>query len=165
MDHSVEKIMILSRWSSDAFMVYIRPQVLEWTNIMSRDMVRAGNFRDLNEGRNNKPRRDTSVLGLFSVFPKFNLTLLKEDCMAKVKVREVFYLVASGGFPGSEINPSNKTTARYTTTVATTVVKMATGTGADEESAKRRSEPRRRTGTCTTSRAGPRAPSLSHLFN
>jgi hypothetical protein len=29
MDHSVEKIMILGRWSSDAFMVYIRPQDLE----------------------------------------------------------------------------------------------------------------------------------------
>jgi hypothetical protein len=67
MDHSVEKIMILGRWSSDAFMV-------EWTNIMSRDMARARNFRDLNEeGRNSKPRRDTSVVGSFSVFPRFNL--------------------------------------------------------------------------------------------
>ena len=73
MDHSVEKIMILGRWSSDAFMVYIRPQVLEWTNIMSRDMARAGNFRDLNHGWNHKPQPDTSVIGRLSVFPKFNL--------------------------------------------------------------------------------------------
>ena len=47
-DHSVEKIMILGRWSSDAFLVYIRPQVLEWTNIMARDMASNQDFRDLN---------------------------------------------------------------------------------------------------------------------
>jgi hypothetical protein len=48
----------------------------------------------------------------------------------------------SGGFPGSEINPSNKTTARYTTTV---VKRDDNGDRrADEESAKWRSEPRRR---------------------
>ena len=34
------KIMILKRWSSDAFLDNIRPQVLNWTNIMmSRDMI------------------------------------------------------------------------------------------------------------------------------
>ena len=38
-DHHPERIKILGRWSSDAFLVYIRPQVLEWTNLMSRDMV------------------------------------------------------------------------------------------------------------------------------
>jgi hypothetical protein len=38
-DHSTAKIMILGRWSSDAFLVYIRPQVLEWTNNMSRDTI------------------------------------------------------------------------------------------------------------------------------
>jgi hypothetical protein len=31
MSHSMAKIMILGRWSSSAFLVYIRPQVLEWT--------------------------------------------------------------------------------------------------------------------------------------
>ena len=39
MDHSVTKIMLLGRWSSDAFLNYIRPQVLEWTNQLSRDMI------------------------------------------------------------------------------------------------------------------------------
>ena len=46
-DHSVHKIMILGRWSSDAFLVYIRPQVLEWTNNMSRDMVSFDSFLDI----------------------------------------------------------------------------------------------------------------------
>jgi len=65
MDHSVEKIMILGRCSSNAFMVYIRPQVLEWTNIMAQDMAKAGSFHDLNaskdattttSGQRNNPR-------------------------------------------------------------------------------------------------------------
>jgi len=51
MDHSIEKIMILGRWSSDAFLVYIRPQVLEWTNIMAQDMARNKDFRDLSHRR------------------------------------------------------------------------------------------------------------------
>ena len=46
-DHSVHKIMILGRWSSDAFLVYIRPQVLEWTNNMSRDMISFNSFLDI----------------------------------------------------------------------------------------------------------------------
>ena len=48
MDHSTEKIKILGRWASDAFLAYIRPQVLEWTSIMSRDMTKVQNFLDLN---------------------------------------------------------------------------------------------------------------------
>ena len=47
MDHSTAKIMILGRWSSDAFLVYIRPQVLEWTNNMSRDMISFDSFLDV----------------------------------------------------------------------------------------------------------------------
>jgi hypothetical protein len=47
MDHSAAKIMILGRWSSDAFLVYIRPQVLEWTNSMSMDMIRFDSFLDV----------------------------------------------------------------------------------------------------------------------
>jgi hypothetical protein len=39
MDHSPAKIMILGHWSSDAFLVYIRPQVLEWTNNMLCDKI------------------------------------------------------------------------------------------------------------------------------
>ncbi len=38
--------MIFGRWSSDAFLVYIRPQVMEWTNNMSRDMIRHDTFAD-----------------------------------------------------------------------------------------------------------------------
>jgi hypothetical protein len=47
MDHSSAKIMILGRWSSDAFLVYIRPQVLEWTNSMSTDMIHFDSFLDV----------------------------------------------------------------------------------------------------------------------
>jgi hypothetical protein len=71
MDHLVEKIMILGRWSSDAFMVYIRPQVMEWTNIMLKDMAKAGSFTDLGlSGREERrpPTLDTSVVGEF--FPR-----------------------------------------------------------------------------------------------
>jgi hypothetical protein len=46
MNHSVAKIMILGRWSSDAFLVYIRPQVMEWTNQMSADMIAHDSFLD-----------------------------------------------------------------------------------------------------------------------
>jgi len=49
-NHSVEKIKILGRWSSEAFLVYIRPQVLEWTNNMSQDMASLGKFTDLSSG-------------------------------------------------------------------------------------------------------------------
>ena len=47
MDHSPAKIMIMGRWSSDAFLDYIRPQVLEWTNNMSRDMIKIDDYLDL----------------------------------------------------------------------------------------------------------------------
>jgi hypothetical protein len=46
-DISTAKIMILGRWSSDAFLVYIRPQVLEWTNNMSREMIAVDSFFDV----------------------------------------------------------------------------------------------------------------------
>ena len=60
MDHSVAKIMILGRWSSDAFMVYIRPQVMEWTNQMSSDMIRNESFFDAGN-RRAKRKEGTSV--------------------------------------------------------------------------------------------------------
>ena len=45
-DHSTAKIMILGRWSSAAFLRYIRPQVMEWTADMSTQMVdTSGDFR------------------------------------------------------------------------------------------------------------------------
>jgi hypothetical protein len=46
-DISTAKITILGRWSSDAFLVYIRPQVLEWTNNMSTDMIAIDSFFDV----------------------------------------------------------------------------------------------------------------------
>jgi hypothetical protein len=46
-DVSTAKIMILGRWSSDAFLAYIRPQVLEWTNNMSREMITVDSFFDV----------------------------------------------------------------------------------------------------------------------
>lgn len=46
-NHSTERIKILGRWRSDAFLAYIRPQVLEWTNLMARDMASKKDFIDL----------------------------------------------------------------------------------------------------------------------
>jgi hypothetical protein len=46
MDYFTARIMILGRWSSDAFLVYIRPQVLEWNNNMSNDMIHNDSFFD-----------------------------------------------------------------------------------------------------------------------
>jgi hypothetical protein len=59
MNHPVAKIMILGRWSSDAFLDYIRPQVLECTNQMSSDMIRNNSFFDASDDRrdtNDDPR-------------------------------------------------------------------------------------------------------------
>lgn len=39
-NHHPERIKILGRWSSDAFLIYIRPQVIEWTNLMATDMAK-----------------------------------------------------------------------------------------------------------------------------
>jgi hypothetical protein len=50
-DHPVHKIMIFGRWSSDAFLVYIRPQVMEWTNNMSTDMIKHDSFTDVSDRR------------------------------------------------------------------------------------------------------------------
>jgi hypothetical protein len=55
MNHPVSKIMILGRWSSDAFLDYIRPQVLEWTNQLSRDMIRNDSFFDASDQRRPDP--------------------------------------------------------------------------------------------------------------
>jgi hypothetical protein len=46
MNHSSERIMLMGRWLSQAFLVYIRPQVIEWTNNMSCDMIRHDSFTD-----------------------------------------------------------------------------------------------------------------------
>jgi hypothetical protein len=82
MNHSVAKIMILGRWSSDAFLVYIRPQVLEWTNNMSSDMIRHDTFFDASHVdaiSSDDPRLRQQLLQSFNgrdsvvVMPKFHL--------------------------------------------------------------------------------------------
>ena len=56
-DVSVAKVMILGRWASDAFLDYIRPQVLEWTSDMSLSMTNVEHFLDLN-GASSAPSSD-----------------------------------------------------------------------------------------------------------
>jgi len=79
-NHSPAKIMILGRWSSDAFLVYIRPQVLEWTNNMSSDMINFDDFLDMTfydrtSPRNSKLPKYRPKNGLSSKLklPKFNI--------------------------------------------------------------------------------------------
>jgi hypothetical protein len=82
-DVPTAKIMILGRWSSDAFLVYIRPQVLEWTSDMSRDMTRLDSFLDVGVGANRtrvdpadsrtKTSKLHSINGSFIVLPRFHL--------------------------------------------------------------------------------------------
>jgi hypothetical protein len=42
-----DEIMVLGRWKSMAFLAYIRPQALEWTALMARDMAQPRSFLDL----------------------------------------------------------------------------------------------------------------------
>jgi len=80
-NHSPAKIMILGRWLSDAFLVYIRPQVLEWTNSMSTDMIHLESFLDVafDMVPTNDPRTRTVLRKSFDgrdsviAIPKFNL--------------------------------------------------------------------------------------------
>ena len=44
-----ERIRILGRWKSLAFLTYIRPQVLEWSGGMASDMARTKSFTDVSE--------------------------------------------------------------------------------------------------------------------
>jgi hypothetical protein len=46
MNHSSERIMLMGRWLSQAFLVYIRPQVIEWTNNLSSDMIHHDSYTD-----------------------------------------------------------------------------------------------------------------------
>ena len=55
MNHNVTKIMLLGRWSSDAFLNYIRPQVLEWTNQLSADMIHNNSYFDVTDPRRDPP--------------------------------------------------------------------------------------------------------------
>lgn len=79
MNHPVAKIMILGRWSSDAFLDYIRPQVLEWTNQMSADMIRHNSFfdasDDLRDSKDNPRTRQPKPM-MTSGFGKKNTSKL-----------------------------------------------------------------------------------------
>jgi hypothetical protein len=75
---SSDRIMILGRWDSEAFLVCIRPQVLEWTNNMSKSMIAITSFTDIgtaftpNERRYN--RAPHNINGSTSlVIPRFHL--------------------------------------------------------------------------------------------
>ena len=61
MNHSPARIMILGRWSSDAFLVYIRPQVMEWAHNMSHDMVRFDSFTDIPHSTDFRPNDDSAL--------------------------------------------------------------------------------------------------------
>ena len=67
MGHTVSKIMMLGRWSSDAFLLYIRPQVLEWMNKMSTNMIHHDSFFDTTDPTRTQPSdprlRDKSLRG------------------------------------------------------------------------------------------------------
>jgi hypothetical protein len=77
-DVSVPKIMILGRWNSDAFLVYIRPQVIEWTNNMSKSMTMMDHFIDVGQDRaldNDTPRlrRQLKTFNGSFLLPRLNL--------------------------------------------------------------------------------------------
>ena len=81
-NHSPYKIMILGRWESEAFLAYIRPQVLEFANICSRDMINFDQFLDVTHRDPAAPpdqqsrRLTTSFDGLSStiVLPSFHMS-------------------------------------------------------------------------------------------
>ncbi len=54
-NHPVMDIMMMGRWLSDAFLVYIRPQVLEWTDSMSGDMIKINTLTDASDSRKTTP--------------------------------------------------------------------------------------------------------------
>lgn len=80
-DISTAKIMILGRWSSDAFLAYIRPQVLEWTNNMSREMISVDSFFDVQMNHHTTPddprtranRYNTPFNGPAVIIPRLHL--------------------------------------------------------------------------------------------
>jgi hypothetical protein len=66
MNHPIHKIMILGRWSSDAFLVFLRPQVLEWTNQMSGDMIHIDSFMNATDPRRVSPSDPRTRQKLFN---------------------------------------------------------------------------------------------------
>ena len=77
-NHSADKIQLLGRWRSNAFLRYIRPQALEWTDAMARDMAQTREFLDLNHGdesdhdMKSKEWRKLGMMPSFPIHPKAN---------------------------------------------------------------------------------------------
>jgi hypothetical protein len=55
-DNTIPKIMIFGPWSSDAFLIYILSQVLEWTTNMSHDMIKHDTFIGATDTHNKDPQ-------------------------------------------------------------------------------------------------------------
>jgi hypothetical protein len=53
-------IMLLGRWSSDAFLRYIRPQVAEFSKGVSRAMIKNGTYYHITTSHSEDPRTETS---------------------------------------------------------------------------------------------------------
>ena len=73
--HSSEKIMILGRWKSSSFLDYIRPQVIEWVNQFSSDMISFNNFFELfvsNKKRTEFQRRCFEIPNLVRSYKKIS---------------------------------------------------------------------------------------------
>jgi hypothetical protein len=71
-DHSTDKIMILGRWKSKAFLDYICPQVIAWTGCFSEDMIGFDNFFELFSKQVKDPK-GTEVHGNRSLIPELSL--------------------------------------------------------------------------------------------
>jgi hypothetical protein len=78
-DVPVAKIMILGRWMSDAFLDYIRPQVLEWTSDMSLSMTNVEHFLDVSDAATTNPadpktrNKRNNINGSTFLLPRFHL--------------------------------------------------------------------------------------------
>jgi hypothetical protein len=59
-DVAPHRIMILGRWSSDAFLTYLRPNVAQWTSDMSQLMSDVQDFRSNKDGRSNNIVHDAT---------------------------------------------------------------------------------------------------------
>jgi hypothetical protein len=75
-----DRIMILGRWASNAFLAYIRPQVLEWTTNMSHSMVQIDSFFDATNDPNYNTTATTGRPTPFNgshpvIMPRFDLNM------------------------------------------------------------------------------------------
>ena len=69
-NHSSDKIMLLGRWKSKAFLDYIRPQIIEWVNNFSTDIISFNNFFELFSPSDFKVQKQTVSLTKDFEFPE-----------------------------------------------------------------------------------------------